>query len=97
VAIGNGEDGYQCLFKQKIKLYRFRDQEWKSRGGFCFLRVQRHVETRKIRVLVREESNMKIRANFWIQEDAKLKPHGDKGTSYSWHAYDSSEDPPTID
>ena len=40
---------------------------------------------------------MKIRANFWIQEDAKLKPHSDKGTSYSWHAYDSSEDPPTID
>ncbi len=50
--IKNGEEDEECIFKMRAKLYRFRDDEWKERGT-GFLKLNRHKETKKIRVIMR--------------------------------------------
>ena len=70
-----GEEGLECLFKMRIKLYRFRDEtqfrdateeakkEWKERG-IGNAKLLRDKETKRIRLVMRQEKTKKPIANF---------------------------------
>lgn len=49
---------------RKCKLYRFEaaGNEWKERG-LGFVKLLKHKENKKIRLLMRQEKTLKIRAN----------------------------------
>lgn len=53
-----------CLLRRKCKLYRFEatGNEWKERG-LGVAKLLRHKGNRKIRLLMRQEKTLKIRAN----------------------------------
>ena len=47
----------------RIKLYRFREEQWKERGiGNC--RIMRSKEDKRIRFVMRQEKTLKPVANF---------------------------------
>ena len=58
-----GEENEECIFRMRAKLYRIRDEQWKERGTGN-LRLLRHKENKKIRVLMRQEKTLKPVANF---------------------------------
>jgi len=62
-AVASGEEGLECIFKQRTKLYRFNDGQWKERG-VGNLKLMRDRKERKIRVLMRQEKTYKPVANF---------------------------------
>ena len=58
-----GEELEECIFKMRAKLYRIRDEQWKERGTGN-VKFMRHKETKKIRVVMRQEKTLKPVANF---------------------------------
>ena len=66
--VKSGEEGLECILKLRIKLYRWRDEQWKERGvGNC--KLMRHKNKRQIRMVMRQEKTLKPVANFILQED----------------------------
>ncbi len=63
VPIVTGEENYDCIFKMRAKLYRFRDDEWKERGTGQF-KLLRHKTNHRIRAVMRQEKTLKVVANF---------------------------------
>mgnify|MGYP003347834596 CR=1 FL=1 len=57
------DDGLECIFKVRTKLYRFNDNQWKERG-VGNLKMLRDRKERRIRVLMRQEKTYKPVANF---------------------------------
>ena len=58
-----GEEKEECIFKMRVKMYRFRDNEWKERGtGYC--KILRNKENHKIRFIMRQDKTLKAVANF---------------------------------
>ena len=62
------DDGLECIFKMRTKLYRFSDNQWKERG-IGNLKMLRDRKERKIRVLLRQEKTYKPVANFLCKSD----------------------------
>jgi Ran-binding protein 1 len=58
-----GEEKEECIFRMRSKMYRFRDEQWKERGTGN-LKLLRNKDSKKIRVLMRQEKTHKIVANF---------------------------------
>ena len=58
-----GEEDLECILKLRVKLYRWRDEQWKERGiGNC--KLMRDRAARKIRFLMRQEKTLKPVGNF---------------------------------
>eukprot|EP00877_Chromochloris_zofingiensis_P011831 jgi/Chrzof1/6901/Cz02g02200.t1 len=59
-----GEEEEESLLELKCKLYRFEvaNNEWKERG-IGHVRLLKHKGNQKIRLLMRQEKTLKIRAN----------------------------------
>ena len=47
-----GTEGEVCLFKQRCKLFRFRDNQWKERG-IGNAKLLRNDESKKVRFVMR--------------------------------------------
>ena len=47
-----GEEGLECIMKLRVKLYRFRNNEWKERG-IGNAKLLRDKEKKRIRFLMR--------------------------------------------
>jgi hypothetical protein len=60
-----GEEEEDLIYKQRAKLYRFRDNQWKERGLGEF-KLLRHKETKKIRFILRQEKTLKVKANLYV-------------------------------
>ena len=53
----------ECIFKLRVKLYRFNDEQWKERGiGNC--KLMRDRAERRVRFLMRQEKTLKPVGNF---------------------------------
>ena len=52
VAKVTGTEGEVCLFKQRVKLFRFRDNQWKERG-IGNAKLLRNDKEKKIRFVMR--------------------------------------------
>ena len=79
------------LMKMRVKLYRFRDSQWKERGaGYC--RLLRDNDKKSISLLMRQEQTKKIVANFIISDQIDLKPMAGNEKAWTWYCIDYSED-----
>jgi len=93
-----GEEGEDCIYKQRAKLYRFRDEQWKERGvGNC--KLMRHKVTKKIRMVMRQEKTLKPIANFNIADKplCELLPMNNNDKAYLWSCYDCSDVEPGLE
>jgi len=91
------EEDEDVLFKMRAKLFRFESTsaEWKERGTGD-VRLLRHKETKKVRVVMRRDKTLKVCANHVITADMRLQPNIGSDRSWVWKvAADYSETPPT--
>ena len=80
-----GEEGYEDLFKNRAKLFRFDFdlKQWKERG-VGDMRLSYNPETSYCRVIMRRDQVLKLCANHPVMPDIELKPHGMSCTSWLW-------------
>ena len=57
-----GEEQEEELTKFRVKLYRWRDAQWKERGVGDF-KLMKHKENLRIRVIMRQDKTGKVVAN----------------------------------
>jgi len=63
VATATGEENLECLMKIRVKLFRWRDEQWKERG-IGNAKLMRDREEKRIRFVMRQEKTLKPVANF---------------------------------
>ncbi|OQE27688.1 hypothetical protein PENSTE_c004G09369 [Penicillium steckii] len=74
-------------FKMRAKLFKFdRDsKEWKERGTGD-VRLLKHKENQKTRLVMRRDKTLKVCANHYIVPDMKLSPNVGSDRSWVWNA-----------
>lgn len=74
-------------FKMRAKLFRFdpTSKEWKERGTGD-VRLLRHTENNKTRLVMRRDKTLKVCANHYIVPDMKLSPNVGSDRSWVWNA-----------
>jgi hypothetical protein len=89
-----GEESEDLIFKIRARIHRWRNDEWKERGTGD-LKMLRHKDTKKIRLVLRQDKTLKPAANFYISEKDPLcdiKPHQGSDKMFFLLAYDCSEE-----
>jgi len=69
------EEDEEVTFVARAILYRFENKEWKERGRGD-LKLLKHKQTGKVRLLMRREKIFKICANHYIHPSMELKKKG---------------------
>ncbi|KAH9322693.1 hypothetical protein KI387_017332, partial [Taxus chinensis] len=92
VAVTTGEEEEDALLDVKAKLYRFdKDgKQWKERGVGT-VKILKHKETAKVRLVMRQSKTLKICANHLILASMSLQEHAGSDKSWVWHATDFSD------
>jgi len=83
------EEDEEELFKERCKLFRFvTDKEdggqWKERGTGD-VKLLKNEGKGLVRLLMRQEKTLKIRANHYLTPYLKLKPNCDSDRAFVWH------------
>eukprot|EP00897_Mesotaenium_endlicherianum_P004535 jgi/Mesen1/4109/ME000216S03363 len=92
VSVSSGEEFENVLFDIKSKLYRYDKDgsQWKERGvGQC--KLLEHKESKKIRLLMRQQRTLKICANHMVLPGTVLQEHAGSDKSWVWHATDYAD------
>ncbi|KAK5167689.1 Ran GTPase binding protein Sbp1 [Saxophila tyrrhenica] len=81
------EELEEMMFKMRAKLFKFdRDsREWKERGTGD-VRLLKHRENGKTRLVMRRDKTLKVCANHYIVPDMKLSPNVGSDRSWVWNA-----------
>ncbi|KAF2763745.1 ran-specific GTPase-activating protein 1 [Teratosphaeria nubilosa] len=81
------EEAEEQTFKMRAKLFKFdRDsREWKERGTGD-VRLLKHKENSKTRLVMRRDKTLKVCANHYIVPDMKLSPNVGSDRSWVWNA-----------
>ena len=93
-----GEDEEEVLFKMRAKLFRWESDSWEKEvkmwkeRGTGDLKILKHKESSKVRLLMRREKTMKICANFYLGETIELKENAGSDRSWVWQCNDFSEE-----
>jgi hypothetical protein len=84
------------MFGEKAILYRFDKaaNDWKERG-VGFMKILKHPETGRCRVLMRRHQTFRVCANHYVLPNMVLRPMGDK--ALLWHATDFADGNPSED
>ncbi|GLJ54224.1 hypothetical protein SUGI_1162840 [Cryptomeria japonica] len=92
VAITTGEENEDVLFHMKCKLYRFDKDgnQWKERGVGT-VKLLKHKETGKVRLVMRQAKTLKICANHLVLPSISIQEHAGNEKSCVWHATDFSD------
>eukprot|EP00245_Coleochaete_scutata_P014225 TRINITY_DN6000_c0_g1_i1.p1 TRINITY_DN6000_c0_g1~~TRINITY_DN6000_c0_g1_i1.p1 ORF type:complete len:232 (-),score=82.00 TRINITY_DN6000_c0_g1_i1:761-1456(-) len=92
VAVTSGEENEDCLYEVKAKLYRFDKDgnQWKERG-VGQVKLLEHKESKKIRLLMRQNRTLKICANHVVLPGTQLQEHAGSEKSWVWHATDFAD------
>ncbi|XP_020596794.1 ran-binding protein 1 homolog a-like [Phalaenopsis equestris] len=92
VSVTTGEEDEDILLDLKAKLYRFDKEgnQWKERGTGS-VKILKHKETGKSRLVMRQVKTLKICANHLILPSIKLQEHAGNDKSCVWHATDYSD------
>ena len=100
VQVVKGTEGEVPLYKERVKLFRFRDNQWKERG-IGYLRLMRNNETKRIRVVMRQEKTKKPVANFNVDFEnenlCKLTPMANSDKAWMWICNDFSDGEASLD
>ncbi|XP_042385023.1 ran-binding protein 1 homolog c-like [Zingiber officinale] len=92
VSVTTGEEDEDVLLDLKSKLYRF-DKEgnlWKERGTGN-VKLLKHRETGKVRLVMRQDKTLKICANHLVIPSMKIQEHAGNDKSCVWHAADFAD------
>ncbi|KAF1345951.1 RanBP1 domain-containing protein [Delphinella strobiligena] len=81
------EESEEVTFKMRAKLFRFdRDsREWKERGT-GEVRLLKHKENGRTRLVMRRDKTLKVCANHYVVPDMKLSPNVGSDRSWVWNA-----------
>ncbi|KAL1990859.1 hypothetical protein VTN49DRAFT_5862 [Thermomyces lanuginosus] len=81
------EEQEEQVFKMRAKLFRFdrETREWKERGTGD-VRLLKHKENHKTRLVMRRDKTLKVCANHYIVPDMKLSPNVGSDRSWVWNA-----------
>ncbi|ODH53129.1 hypothetical protein GX48_00664 [Paracoccidioides brasiliensis] len=87
VDIKTNEEQEEQIFKMRAKLFRFdrNSREWKERGTGD-VRLLKHKENGKTRLVMRRDKTLKVCANHYIVPDMKLSPNVGSDRSWVWNA-----------
>lgn len=88
-----GEEDEDVLFKIRSKLFRFSKElnEWKERGTGD-VRILKHKQSKKIRLLMRREKTLKICLNHYVNPSVELKENVGSDRSWVWHGVDYADE-----
>ncbi|MCO5563660.1 hypothetical protein L7F22_017307 [Adiantum nelumboides] len=92
VAVSTGEENEDVLIDLKAKLYRFDKDgnQWKERG-MGQVKLLKHKETKKVRLVMRQNKTLKICANHTVVPSISLQEHQGSDKTWVWHASDFAE------
>jgi len=81
------EEAEEQTFKMRAKLFKFdsESREWKERGTGD-VRLLKHKENGKTRLVMRRDKTLKVCANHYIVPDMKLSPNVGSDRSWVWNA-----------
>jgi Ran-binding protein 1 len=81
------EESEEQTFKMRAKLFKFdRDsREWKERGT-GEVRLLKHKENGRTRLVMRRDKTLKVCANHYVVPDMKLSPNVGSDRSWVWNA-----------
>lgn len=98
VETSTGEEEEEALLEMKCKLYRWDagSNEWKERGvGVC--KLLQHKENKKVRLLMRQDKTLKIRANHIVMPGVKLQEHSGNDKAWVWSTVDFADGQQSIE
>ena len=92
VRVVTGEENTELIYKGRAKLDRWDDNQWKERG-LGDVKLIRSQASRKVSLVMRQDSTKKVIANFLLEEDplCTLLPHAGSDKAWLWMAHDFSE------
>lgn len=92
VAVSTGEEDEHVLLDLKSKLYRFDKEggQWKERGVGT-VKLLKHKETGKVRLVMRQSKTLKICANHLVLPTMSIQEHAGNEKSCVWHAADFAD------
>lgn len=92
VSVTTGEEEEDVLLDMKAKLYRFDKDgnQWKERGVGT-VKLLKHKETGKVRLVMRQAKTLKICANHFVLPSISVQEHSGNEKSCVWHAPDFSD------
>ncbi|CAK9164651.1 unnamed protein product [Ilex paraguariensis] len=92
VAVTTGEEHEDALLDMKAKLYRFDKEgnQWKERGVGT-VKLLKHKETGKVRLVMRQSKTLKICANHLVLTAIAMQEHAGNDKSCVWHAPDFAD------
>ncbi|KAF2720398.1 putative Ran-specific GTPase-activating protein 1, partial [Polychaeton citri CBS 116435] len=81
------EELEEQTFKMRAKLFKFdrESREWKERGTGD-VRLLKHKENQKTRLVMRRDKTLKVCANHYVVPDMKLSPNVGSDRSWVWNA-----------
>ncbi|KEZ45298.1 hypothetical protein SAPIO_CDS2096 [Scedosporium apiospermum] len=81
------EESEEQVFKMRAKLFKFvkESTEWKERGTGD-VRLLKHKENGKTRLVMRRDKTLKVCANHYIVPEMKLSPNVGSDRSWVWNA-----------
>ncbi|OLN82729.1 Ran-specific GTPase-activating protein 1 [Colletotrichum chlorophyti] len=87
VETSTNEEAEEQLFKMRAKLFKFVKEttEWKERGTGD-VRLLKHKENGKTRLVMRRDKTLKVCANHYIVPEMKLSPNVGSDRSWVWNA-----------
>ncbi|KAM0321632.1 hypothetical protein ACHAQA_009988 [Verticillium albo-atrum] len=87
VDTATNEESEEQLFKMRAKLFKFikESSEWKERGTGD-VRLLKHKENGKTRLVMRRDKTLKVCANHYIVPEMKLSPNVGSDRSWVWNA-----------
>lgn len=87
VEIKTNEELEEQVFKMRAKLFKFDREirEWKERGTGD-VRLLKHRENHKTRLVMRRDKTLKVCANHYIVPDMTLSPNVGSDRSWVWNA-----------
>jgi len=96
VEVVSGEEEEEVIYSHRGKLFLYGEtlldvgsgnKSWKERG-IGDIRILKHRESQRMRVLMRQEKTMKVIVNHALDPRIKLEPNAGSDRSWVWCAYD---------
>ncbi|CAK1548449.1 unnamed protein product [Leptosia nina] len=90
VDVVTGEENEEELYGHRAKLFIFNNSEWKERG-LGVIKILKHKESGRLRVLMRREQVHKICLNHNLSQDVLYKPKDEKTWYFAANDYSEGE------
>ena len=96
VDVKSGEEEEEVVYVQRGKLFLYGEtlldvgsgnKQWKERG-IGDIRILKHREHQRMRVLMRQEKTMKVIVNHALDPRIKLTSNAESDRSWFWSAFD---------